>query len=144
MTRYYHKSVISSPIFGLPFRVQWLPIDNGHGITSESRDDMNAALQAKIAAGVGGLTELTEAEFLEKKKLSEIPRRFTVDDPRFVRPRVMNLRVSGFKPRSVPEAASPAGKSDSSASSVSAISPAVKASEPEVGRLSVESFPEEP
>lgn len=141
MTRYYHKSVISSPIFGLPLRVQWIPIGNGDGIAEESRDDMNAAMQAKIKAGVGGLSELSEEQFLEKKKLLAIPRKFVTEDPRRVTPRIMNVRVAGFgksSNRADQAAASPAGKSDSSASSGSASSQppgVVKASEPEVGRI---------
>lgn len=139
MTRYYHKSVVSSPIFGLPLRVQWIPIGNGDGIAEESRDDMNVALQAKIKAGVGGLSELTEEQFLEKKKLLAIPRRFVTEDPRHSTPRIMNVRMSGF--RKLPSQtgqvdASPAGKSASSASSVSLPVPGpIKASEPEVGRI---------
>lgn len=78
--RYFHKRDPKISITlpdGTPWK-NWTLVDHENGIIAPQNDYLAAALVQCVREGVGGVTEISEAEFRdwEKKKQSKLPPRW--------------------------------------------------------------------
>ena len=76
--KYYQKSIITSPLTGMPRGVTWISVGDGSGVAEVSSPDAQAFLDGKIKACRGGINAITAEEF-EQKKSSPLKRRFVTE-----------------------------------------------------------------
>lgn len=78
--RFFHKIEPSISITlpnGSPWK-KWTVIDHGNGVIAPQSDYLSDALRECARKGIGGVTEISKADYDEwlKKKLTTLPRRW--------------------------------------------------------------------
>ena len=109
-TKYYQKSIITSPLPGVPPGVSWYSLGDGSGIAEVSNPEAIVYLDQKIKLAVGGISPLTAEDYAKKKSEPVKPRRRVTEVPmQSIRadnvvlgadPAVGSSPVADFKPES--------------------------------------------
>ena len=87
---YFQKSLIATRLYGVRVPITWEPAGDGDGVLATSDSAVITALRAKIVAKVGGVKEITKAQYDAKKAEPVPPKRHVTQDPAFLQPRIGN------------------------------------------------------